>query len=786
MEHDPSFSLASSVVHQEKRNNLSLRGNGILMSKRGRCPDSRKIYSSSSSSSSRRYIQRSNILMKSTASIGDVTNKKLLKRSVRNLQELPQEVLLRILEYIDMSSPHNTSMIALSETSNTMNYLCHKYLVRRWDVSSSAKIRIVDSETIRKDGILQRLQLEDPRGAAELYKEFIQGDDTDDKNTNHRRNGSLDIAISIRVKIFLESTTEMIRLSIRRVLQQQKVIFKDLYRQLTMYYYNHHTLYATRTHIQEEISALLYSLFKVGIGLLVLTFMLLPDMYSVTNDYLAVANHDGSMFVIVLTFCCLCVALSSILMFIVTSAASCSKLIHKHQQPQQADEDGADGDERMISFIVKSNAILECETPLRRSHSQPEFVSFATSETTDKSITTDRMKHMTRPTFRTPLKRSQSIASSSPALFGESNEDAKLDQECNLTSSRYNEEERYRLPERHFVPTTVRSFDYGYSSYEDEFGSFMYLDDEGDEVEIRVSDHKSGAVVTSSLCVTPLIQNGCFKNPTKGASAASTQSSAGFESLVVVPRTKPRGWVGMYRRALYLAKKRIIHMVNDSRAFAYKTLNMSERNDLSSSLMNACVFDSDNAVSVMRLLSKSIPTQDFYIGVDGTETCALHTAAFHGSSKVIDFLCREIDTTYYYCDRPATLSCCTVGSASFTYDDGGLCDVNVTDMNGWTALHYAVGANNIDAVRVLLNYGASLHLPAANGYTPLQWAIRLQHHNVTNELRSAMITNQQEHQCHGYWYPLLEKVKHSIFTIIVLSLLVVPNFGLIHVNSDSA
>jgi ankyrin repeat protein len=126
---------------------------------------------------------------------------------------------------------------------------------------------------------------------------------------------------------------------------------------------------------------------------------------------------------------------------------------------------------------------------------------------------------------------------------------------------------------------------------------------------------------------------------------------------------------------------------------------------------------SDESLPVVQQLLPQVDVEGFYIGSDGSETCALHAAAFHGAIQVLEFLCQDIHAS---------------ADAS---QDGGCCDINRQDSNGWTALHFCAGSNSVAAVQVLAKYGANWDLEAGNGYTPLQWAVRLQHHAVADELR---------------------------------------------------
>lgn len=67
--------------------------------------------------------------------------------------------------------------------------------------------------------------------------------------------------------------------------------------------------------------------------------------------------------------------------------------------------------------------------------------------------------------------------------------------------------------------------------------------------------------------------------------------------------------------------------------------------------------------------------------------------------------------------------------------DSGQFDVNMQTSEGYTLLHYAAGAGNLDMVRALLERGADPNLKADIGYTPYQMAIGSM---VQAEIRRAM------------------------------------------------
>jgi hypothetical protein len=174
------------------------------------------------------------------------------------------------------------------------------------------------------------------------------------------------------------------------------------------------------------------------------------------------------------------------------------------------------------------------------------------------------------------------------------------------------------------------------------------------------------------------------------------------------------GCVGAYSRAIYNAANRVTHIVKERRKAPFLALSQEEQRQMSIAFLDAC--SSDDSLSLVKDMIHRIDVDGFYMGSDGSETCALHAAAFHGADQVVDFLCRNIDD-------------------SDSQQDGGLAEVNSRDKNGWTALHFAAGANSVAAVQVLARYGAKLAIEANNGYTPVQWAIRLSNEQVANELK---------------------------------------------------
>ena len=218
-----------------------------------------------------------------------------------------------------------------------------------------------------------------------------------------------------------------------------------------------------------------------------------------------------------------------------------------------------------------------------------------------------------------------------------------------------------------------------------------------------------------------------------------------LQASTAMQEKKPSGCVGAYFRAIQRASNLITQKVQEQRRARFEAHTQKEL--LAQAFIDACCSD-DSLDIVKDLVQKrgEIDAQGFYVGSDGTQTCALHASAFHGATKVLEFLCGGID------ELDAT-------------NDGGLCSVNVQDENGWTALHFAAGANCAESVRILADRGASLSITAENGYTPLQWAERLRNEETAAELRQRLEAESNRFQPSNNRWPL-SMIANRFFAMI--------------------
>lgn len=207
------------------------------------------------------------------------------------------------------------------------------------------------------------------------------------------------------------------------------------------------------------------------------------------------------------------------------------------------------------------------------------------------------------------------------------------------------------------------------------------------------------------------------------------------------PRKMPSGCMGAYSRAIQSATSTIVDIVKQGRKNRFASCRTIEQARNVAALLEACSLN--EGLSTVKELSHCMDLDAFYVGSDGSETCALHTAAFHGMSEVVDFLLQGID------DADASR-------------DGGLCLVDCRDCNGWTALHFAAGSNSVESVQALARHGAKLSLEANNGYSPVQWARRLSNGEVEEALTELM----QNESNQGWRTQPLTSLANRFFSLI--------------------
>jgi len=200
-------------------------------------------------------------------------------------------------------------------------------------------------------------------------------------------------------------------------------------------------------------------------------------------------------------------------------------------------------------------------------------------------------------------------------------------------------------------------------------------------------------------------------------SPLSSEQPEEEEVTATSKRRSPSGHIGSFVRVLQLATEAVTRHVRLERRMAFERMSDDEKTLATTALIDASSSDSNLELVKGLVRNQGVDVNGFYVGSDGTtETCALHTAAFNNATDVMRFLCSGID------ERHGSL-------------DGGLCDVDLVDENGWTALHFAAGADSAEGVRTLASFGAQTAREAQNGYTPWGWADRLSNTEAAEELR---------------------------------------------------
>jgi len=303
-------------------------------------------------------------------------------------------------------------------------------------------------------------------------------------------------------------------------------------------------------------------------------------------------------------------------------------------------------------------------------------------------------------------------------------------------------------------------------------------------------------ILTNNEAPTTTVDNNkeIFCVSSSSSSSSSSLPAVHHPCIVITPPAatqptpSPRGYIGLYVRTLNAATLELIRRRREIRRTNLSILPEAEAEALTSLFIDSCSSDS-GLETVKDVLERDLLDPDmFYEGLDGSETCALHTAAFNGACGVLEYLCSGMgrqggEGVRRSSNKLRRRSMREIGNGErinrhdgFNADDiedeaantnnnnnmedgmesvmelvendynekiyeqetdGGLCDINVTDANGWTVLHFAAGANCVNAIRLLASRpGIKMTVEASNGYTPYHWAERLSNEEARLELES--------------------------------------------------
>jgi hypothetical protein len=114
-----------------------------------------------------------------------------------------------------------------------------------------------------------------------------------------------------------------------------------------------------------------------------------------------------------------------------------------------------------------------------------------------------------------------------------------------------------------------------------------------------------------------------------------------FATNSTTTRKMPSGCVGAYSRSIHKATEYVTVLTRAKRKSMFESLSIEEQRQRSLEFLSVCT--SNDTIDRVKEMISVIDVNRFYVGNDGTETCALHTAAFNGADKVVEFLCAGID-----------------------------------------------------------------------------------------------------------------------------------------------
>ncbi|KAL3940927.1 MAG: hypothetical protein SGARI_000790, partial [Bacillariaceae sp.] len=113
---------------------------------------------------------------------------------------------------------------------------------------------------------------------------------------------------------------------------------------------------------------------------------------------------------------------------------------------------------------------------------------------------------------------------------------------------------------------------------------------------------------------------------------AQPEDKEAYSAEAKSDRKMPSGCVGAYARAIRASSDQVTVLVKEARRTRFQAHGTNEQRQLSLDFLNACA--SNDTLETVKEMVQSMNVDGFFLGNDGSETCALHTAAFNGADQV--------------------------------------------------------------------------------------------------------------------------------------------------------